>query len=154
MSVIGNFTTNYDRQSQLAGHGDLHRAASHSYPNPYAPDNTDSTRPDAIPERTESEVEQDITALARQLSRQVSHNTQATAVSNVFDYEQGSDLDPYSKTFNSRKWVKSLNQMAEMADGGPRTSGIAYKNMGVHGFGSDAGESMRLGMRAGSRGCG
>jgi ATP-binding cassette subfamily G (WHITE) protein 2 (PDR) len=143
MSVVGNFTANHDRQSHFAGHGNLQRTPSSSYPQTYGADNAASARPEGIPERTASEVEEDITALARQISRQVSHTSQATAVSNVFDFEQGSDLDPYSKTFNSRKWVKSLNQMAEMGEGEPRTSGIAYKNMGVHGFGSDAGELAR-----------
>jgi hypothetical protein len=102
--------------------------------------------------RTEQDVEQGITQLARQMSRQVSRSPttgtgtgtagQGAGRANVFDYESGSDLDPYSKTFDAKKWVRSLQAVAEEDEGTQRrTSGVAFKGMGVHGFGSDAGTS-------------
>ena len=100
--------------------------------------------------RTEEDVEAGIANLARQMSRQVSRAGTAGAGSggvagNVFDYEEGSDLDPYSKAFDAKKWVRSLQRLSEEDDGtAQRTSGVAYKGMSVHGFGSDAGTSMSL----------
>jgi ATP-binding cassette subfamily G (WHITE) protein 2 (PDR) len=59
---------------------------------------------------------------------------------NLFDYEEGSDLDPFSNNFDAPKWTRQLASMRE--EGAPgRKAGLAYKNMSVHGFGSDAGES-------------
>lgn len=56
----------------------------------------------------------------------------------IFNYEPGSDLDPYSDIFNIHKWTR--NMISIMNAGHSRVSGIAYRNMSVHGFGSDAGE--------------
>jgi ATP-binding cassette subfamily G (WHITE) protein 2 (PDR) len=59
---------------------------------------------------------------------------------NLFEYEEGSDLDPFSDNFDAPKWTRQLAAMRE--EGAPgRKAGLAYKNMSVHGFGSDAGES-------------
>jgi hypothetical protein len=66
---------------------------------------------------------------------------QSQAQGNLFDYEEGSDLDPYSDSFNAKKWTRQMAAIRE--EGAPgRQAGLAYKNMSVHGFGSDAGESM------------
>lgn len=110
--------------------------------------------PDAVATR-----EQEITTLARQLSRQTSNQprpssplnlvrqltgrSNATVVADspekLFKYEQGSDLDPFSPDFNARKYVKGIAGLSEEA-GVQRSAGVSYKNMAVHGFGSDAGE--------------
>ena len=70
----------------------------------------------------------------RQSSRQPSGPTD-----NLFDYEPESDLDPFSSSFNARKYVRGLAKLSKTS-GQPRTAGIAYRDLSVHGFGSDAGE--------------
>jgi ATP-binding cassette subfamily G (WHITE) protein 2 (PDR) len=59
----------------------------------------------------------------------------STGVNNPFDYEEGSDLDPYSSNFSARKYVRSL---ATLGKGSERLSGIAFKNLSVSGLQSDA----------------
>jgi ATP-binding cassette subfamily G (WHITE) protein 2 (PDR) len=59
---------------------------------------------------------------------------------NLFDYSEGSDLDPFSDSFDARKWTKSMVALQD-AETPRRQAGLAYKNMAVHGFGSDAGKS-------------
>jgi ATP-binding cassette subfamily G (WHITE) protein 2 (PDR) len=104
--------------------------------------------------------EQEVTELARQLSRrssihqrpasplnlvrQLTGRSNATVVQDVppeklFKYESGSDLDPFSPNFNARKYVKGMAGLSEEA-GVQRQAGVSYKNMSVHGFGSDAGK--------------
>lgn len=58
----------------------------------------------------------------------------------LFEYETGSDLDPYSASFDAKKWTKSMAQLSR--NNLPvRNAGIAYRNLSVHGYGSDAGAS-------------
>lgn len=68
------------------------------------------------------------------LTNQVSR-VSSTGVNNPFDYEEGSDLDPYSSNFSARKYVRSL---ATLGKGSERLSGIAFKNLSVSGLQSDA----------------
>ena len=86
---------------------------------------------------TEKQREHSIAGLARQFSRQ-----SVAVTDNLFQYEQGSDLDPFSETFNARKYVKSLAAMSS-AEGRVKRSGLAWTNLSVHGYGSDAGKSPR-----------
>ena len=72
--------------------------------------------------------------LARQFTRQ-SMNT--GGIENVFDYEEGSDLDPNSSNFDARKYTRALGDMIRGA-GVERLAGISYRNLSVHGFGSEA----------------
>ena len=57
----------------------------------------------------------------------------------LFDYEPGSVLDPFSPTFDARRWTKSLAKLGN-EETPSRIAGISYRNMSVHGYGSDAGE--------------
>jgi len=166
MSLVGNFTQNYDRSSQQGG-SSLRRAHSnvsyhqddtvHStgqekshlptivqgstqtypptdgalYPSEGS-DNDQSSTPMSMTDTLHSRSQQ-ITSLARNMSRRSEHG-------NLFEYEEGSDLDPFSNKFDAPKWTRQLAAMRE--EGAPgRKAGLAYKNMSVHGFGSDAGES-------------
>lgn len=78
--------------------------------------------------------QQDVGALVRELSTQMH-------VSGVefFKYEKGSVFDPFGGSFNARRWFHKFSQLEYL--GGPRKSGISFKNTSVHGFGSDTGES-------------
>jgi hypothetical protein len=159
MSLVGNFTQNYDRSSQQGG-SSLRRAHSNvsyhqddtaqssgqgkshlptiaqgstqTYPPTDGSDNDQSSTPMSMTETLHSRSQQ-ITSLARNMSRRSEQG-------NLFEYEEGSDLDPFSDNFDAPKWTRQLAAMRE--EGAPgRKAGLAYKNMSVHGFGSDAGES-------------
>jgi ATP-binding cassette subfamily G (WHITE) protein 2 (PDR) len=64
--------------------------------------------------------------------------TSGSVVADPWNYEEGSDLDPYSPNFSIRKWTRSIVTEARGEDHIPRYAGIAFKNMSIHGFGSDA----------------
>lgn len=165
MSLVGNFTQNYDRSTQQGG-SSLHRSQSHVsyhqddaahsshanekshlptitqensqntdgtlYPSGGS-DNDQSSTPMSMTDTLHSRT-QHITSLARNMSRRSEQQ------GNLFEYEEGSDLDPFSDKFDAPKWTRQLAAMRD--DGAPgRQAGLAYKNMSVHGFGSDAGES-------------
>ncbi|OCF39347.1 ATP-binding cassette transporter [Kwoniella heveanensis CBS 569] len=95
---------------------------------------------------TNAERHEEVAHLARQLT-QVSmrgrRDTQTQGqgahpnAEDLFNYEPDSELDPFSKNFDARRWVREMSVLS--TDTLPRrTAGIAYKNMSVHGFGSDA----------------
>jgi hypothetical protein len=166
MSLVGNFTQNYDRTSQQGG-SSLRRAHSnvsyhqddtvHSsnangkshlptiaqegqtypptdgtlYPSGVS-DNDQSSTPMSMTDTLHSRTQQ-ITSLARNMSRRSEQQ------GNLFDYEEGSDLDPFSNNFDAPKWTRQLASMRDEGSPG-RQAGLAYKNMSVHGFGSDAGK--------------
>jgi hypothetical protein len=169
MSLVGSFTQNYDRSSQQGGSG-LQRTHSNvswhqddairssptnkkshlptidqentqSYPPSDgtlypsgASDQDQSSTPMSMNETLHSRT-QHVTSLARHMSRR--SDTQG----NLFDYEEGSDLDPFSTNFNAQKWTRRMAAVTQ--EGAPgRKAGLAYKNMSVHGFGSDAGKSL------------
>ncbi|KAK8866202.1 hypothetical protein IAR55_001353 [Kwoniella newhampshirensis] len=94
-----------------------------------APSSTDTAAPST------REREQHVTSLARQMSRaSVRGGNQPV---DIFNYNADSDLDPFSENFNARKWVKEMSRISQ--ESSPRrTAGVAYSNMSVHGFGSDA----------------
>lgn len=86
---------------------------------------------------TGSEREADIVSIARQLS----HLGDVDAMSHkLFEYEKNSSLDPFAEAFDARLWVHMMSQVSKQSSG-QRLSGLSYRDLHVHGFGSDAGES-------------
>ena len=88
------------------------------------------------PEETLKAREEAVGDLARKLTRQSTRPEE-----NLFNYEPGSDLDPFSDHFNARKYVKGMASLTENA-GPTRLSGVSFSNLSVHGYGSDAGERL------------
>jgi hypothetical protein len=167
MSLVGNFTQNYDRSSQQGGSGlqRIHSNVSYHQDEPtrssptreksslptinqgsqqtYPPtdgtlypsgssENDATSTPMSMTDTLHSRT-QNIADLARHMSRR------SDSQGNLFDYEEGSDLDPFSDKFNAPKWTRRLAALRE--EGAPgRQAGLAFKNMSVHGFGSDAGK--------------
>ena len=77
----------------------------------------------------------EVAHLARTLTRQ---STYSQIPNGPFEFEKESDLDPNGPNFKARKWVKSmvkLNQSEPEKNPG-RTSGIAFRNLNVHGSGA------------------
>lgn len=97
-------------------------------------------------ERSESESEAEaerehqmktdkaIHELARSLSRQ---STWTSVPGNPFEAAADSELDPHSPNFKARSWVKSMIKLNHDENKTPtRTSGVAFQNLNVHGFGA------------------
>ena len=135
MSVVGNFQ--FRNQDKEAVPISLERPIGMEHRN-YSSDATvTNEETDLTTEQTMQRRESRVGELARQLTRQ-STNQQG----NLFDYVEGSDTDPFSPNFDARKYTKTLGKLAQGA-GVDRQAGVSYRDMSVHGFGSDAGESWR-----------
>ncbi|KAK8846877.1 hypothetical protein IAR55_005967 [Kwoniella newhampshirensis] len=158
MSFTGVGMPSHDRTVHHSGAG-LERIASRTH-------YTDIHPNDDLPIQTDQQRHQELGHLARQLTRQQSQSANAgggqlplgirrtitrdrksgvavdedgdlPSSEQLFSYEQGSELDPFSDKFDAKKWTRLLMRAAKEA-GPQRKSGISFRNMGVHGFGSDA----------------
>ncbi|KAF2704437.1 putative multidrug resistance ABC transporter [Pleomassaria siparia CBS 279.74] len=83
-------------------------------------------------ERREEQVHQ----LARRFTQ---HSTYSPQGQNPFKAEPGSPLDPNGEHFNARAWCKAMLHLhTEDENAHPlRTVGLSFKNLNVHGFGSE-----------------
>ncbi|KAJ5159716.1 multidrug resistance ABC transporter [Penicillium canariense] len=89
---------------------------------------------DSIPSLEVKEAE--VQKLAKQFTRQ---SNQSIPAQNPFAAEPGSTLDPNGDHFNARVWCKAMLRMCteDSQAHSPRTLGVAFMNLNVHGFGSD-----------------
>jgi ATP-binding cassette subfamily G (WHITE) protein 2 (PDR) len=154
MSLVGNFTfQGYDRAAQHGGvwpaggvphRGDDQEAevASRNAHSLSQGDSPDDLTLAEKPTHKEQDAEgtrgaERVGALARQLTRQ-SNYSNAIDIS-PFAAPKHSALDPHSPNFSARAWAKSLLQLQtrDPETNTLRTSGIAFRDLNVHGFGSD-----------------
>lgn len=85
-------------------------------------------------QQTQQELnDEEILQLARRLTSQ-SHSSPGT----LFPVPANGQLDPSSPQFNARKWAKAFYDLrTDILDGSPpKTTGFAFKNLDVYGFGS------------------
>lgn len=167
MSLVGNFTSNNDREAVVGGAPTPEMATTHPQSQPYGEDyhhdtssNSSTIAAQNSPPQSnhhtynkdvsyqhsvEADIEQEETArresevqqLARRLTTQ-SH-VSASHHQNPFAAEPNSSLDPNGENFNARAWTKAMMNLQLQDDnaGPPRTAGIAFRNLNVHGFGAD-----------------
>ncbi|KAF9767044.1 hypothetical protein IL306_000446 [Fusarium sp. DS 682] len=92
---------------------------------------------DGPPEEPQPNITEQISNLARQLSRV---STTAGAELHAFSPQPGTKLDPNSPNFDPRAWVKAFVRLVESDAGSapPRSLGVAFKNLNVYGWGSGA----------------
>ncbi|KAF2734272.1 putative multidrug resistance ABC transporter [Polyplosphaeria fusca] len=157
MSLVGNFTSNGDREAARNG----------------------ASPADAVPRRpsfagatgTEAVVDSDASTIAGTIDRPGTTNHNSEAVSNVDDIsetarreeevhqlarkyteqsvystigqnplraEAGSALDPNGDNFNARAWCKAMLHLHKSDEQAHplRTSGVTFRDLSVHGFGS------------------
>jgi ATP-binding cassette subfamily G (WHITE) protein 2 (PDR) len=150
MSLVGNFTfQSYDREARNAGIGtgqvvdrgedvvelSPRRSRTISKRESDVPD--DSTLAEKKSGQDAEETEGRVNALARQLTK---HSTYSNVLDeSPFNAPKDSQLNPHSPNFNARAWAKSiLNlQLREPEKSTMRSAGIAFRDLNVHGFGSD-----------------
>jgi ATPase subunit of ABC transporter with duplicated ATPase domains len=162
MSLVGNFTSNYDREavsggvpppemtgrrpsnyndSDQAGESDASTIAavdgSPRSNNQHADRKDGSYNTHDADELAETaRREEAVHQLARRLTSQ-SH--QSSANQNPFNAEPNSPLDPHGEHFNARAWTKAmLNLQLSDENAAPtRTAGVSFRDLNVHGFGTD-----------------
>lgn len=149
MSLVGNITTNYDGSAQRSGFAAVGRRYSLSQDpaleanHHEKPTRTSSDDSSTVNGPTSHEVleEHRIVALARQLSRSSTRNFGDHNLNpdDVLRPESGTIYDPFSESFDSRAWIKSMLAITSRdPEKYPRrTAGIGFKNLSVHGYASD-----------------
>jgi ATP-binding cassette subfamily G (WHITE) protein 2 (PDR) len=170
MSLIGNFTSNNDRTAQLSGfsgvgsgHYQHHETQPESYPlqdrqtsltnNKVSDGDSEESGETAIPPGLD-ETDHRVTQLARRLTRQSSravsqHGAQSQAYDDddQFLIEKGTELDPFSDSFNVKAWTRKIVGITsrDPVNHPQRTSGIAMRDLHVYGYGSDTGFQQTVG---------
>ncbi|KAF2258149.1 putative multidrug resistance ABC transporter [Lojkania enalia] len=160
MSLVGNFTSNNDREethagvasrdrvprrlsntnqgsgdsdaSTIAARTDDSRSRRTQHVNKGSVETTnENSDADSETARREEEVHQ----LARRYTTQ---STYSTTGQNPFEAASGSALDPNGEHFNARAWCKAMMHLQTNDENAApvRTAGIAFRNLSVHGFGS------------------
>lgn len=166
MSVVGNTFSNSSAQQIVLGEaigrvtggrlGTVDETNGHGHGGGHH-GGSSAENEQAVPETSPEERARQVAQLARTFSHQSQNKAPPSPLANrrgslyrtitgqshtvdhakVFEYESGSDLDPYSTSFDAKKWTKSIAHMSR-ADTPARSAGIAYRNLSVHGYGSDA----------------
>lgn len=142
MSLVGNFAfSNYDKTAESAGSPPGARQNSNAAYNT----SEDSSDVELSKEKSREQRagpdengvneggEEKVHELAQRLTQQ-----SISSGHNPFEATEGSLLDPRSANFSARAWAKSLLQLQsrDPEKHPQRTSGIAFQNLSVHGFGS------------------
>ncbi|PNH49638.1 hypothetical protein VD0003_g7512 [Verticillium dahliae] len=88
------------------------------------------------PDGADEQIRHDMIQLARRLTTQ-SHVSGPPAA--LFPLLQHSPLDPNSDRFNAKQWAKAFfSARKESLQGNvPKTTGVAFRDLNVYGFGSD-----------------
>ncbi|KAJ3550196.1 hypothetical protein NM208_g87 [Fusarium decemcellulare] len=83
----------------------------------------------------EEGIHDDVLQLARRLTTQ----SNGAGPRDLFPVVQDGPLDPNSSHFNAKKWAKAFYKakLDSLEGSLPRTTGVAFKNLNVYGFGSD-----------------
>lgn len=144
MSVVGNIPINLDRHDQVPHH--------QHYPSDYADSSDDPTTtstPTANDDDTatldeDARAQGDVVKLARRLSRisttkDGAHHLAAGEKDDPLHPQQDSIYDPWSSNFDPVAWAKAVySAHSSDPEAVPlRTSGVAFANLSVHGFGTD-----------------
>lgn len=162
MSVIGNFTSNFDRTLHTSGPASgaaerprssstgrrsqsISRRRSYSNSRGSQGQKDDSQPPPVPPLNPEADIEKfassqdsstgDDEAEVQKLARLISTNSVSGEDDNPFEAPPGSAIDPSSDNFRARAWVKSMLKLQSRTEQAvrERTAGIAFRNLSVHG---------------------
>lgn len=142
MSLVGNFTQNYDNTGATGGVPPLGRQPSTQHAN-HDPtpihaglEEKESQEGGSSSEGETEQIKRDQTTL--NLARRMSRQSTDQQTGNPFDVEKDGPLDPWSENFNSRAWTKALLNLEQQESDKfkPRTAGFAFKDLNVYGYGS------------------
>ncbi|KAI1469035.1 ABC transporter ABCl1 [Daldinia caldariorum] len=148
MSFVGNpFNNNYDRTAQASGvpamssdhHGEVEeRGPPSSPPRNYMEKEGTADSSIATQVEDDSELERR-ESIVHELARRYTTQSNATGAAGhnpYLDDSKDSPTNPHSPNFNARAWAKAIVRMADHSGIQFRTSGIAFQNLNVHGFGA------------------
>jgi len=161
MSLVGNFTTNMDREAVSGGvpppemggrqpshYNDNEQAESDASTiaavegSPQSHNNHTDRKDGSYNTHDADEIaeaarrEEAVHQLARRLTSQ---SQQSAANQNPFNAAPNSALDPHGEHFNARAWTKAMLNLQLNDENAPptRTAGVSFRDLNVHGFGTD-----------------
>jgi ABC-type multidrug transport system ATPase subunit len=87
------------------------------------------------PDKGEEQVHDEVLDLVRRLTT----HSQGGGAASLFPLAKDGPLDPNSPKFNAKAWAKAFYKVRKesLEGNSPKTTGIAFKNLNVYGFGSD-----------------
>ncbi|KAF4980695.1 hypothetical protein FZEAL_3363 [Fusarium zealandicum] len=93
----------------------------------------EKTYPQLEDQDLEDRIDEDVLELARRIT------TQSRAVPGALFPQSDGPLNPNSRDFSAKKWAKAFYELrTDTAQGNPpRTTGVAFRNLNVFGFGTD-----------------
>lgn len=124
------------RQDEAPSRGNTNNERSD--PKESALDTTQNSKAPSVDDDEDSITRRE-EAVHRLARRFTSQSVYTTTHQNPFNAPPGSALDPNSDHFNARAWTKAmLHTHLEDPNAHPtRTAGVSFRNLNVHGFGSD-----------------
>ncbi|GEM11899.1 ATP-binding cassette, subfamily G (WHITE), member 2, PDR [Rhodotorula toruloides] len=134
MSLVGNFTTNTDRED--------HRYSSHGKRGGAQDQSSTSSNDDSAATLDErGRISTDVTGLARTMSRRSQTGEVGGVEGDPLRPQEGSVFDPWSENFKPDEWARAVYELwANDPRTGPRRiGGVAFENLNAYGFaaGSD-----------------
>ncbi|GFF23501.1 ABC transporter CDR4 [Aspergillus udagawae] len=145
MSLLGTINPNFNPERTVTGRGaqeeegEIARVESHHHNNA-ASVSTDETALERSKEIGDEDVAaEEVTRLARQLTRQSTRFSTSGNVENPFlETKEDSTLNPHSPNFKAKNWMKNLLALSSRdPERYPkRVAGVSFKNLSVHGYGS------------------
>ncbi|RMZ88596.1 hypothetical protein DV736_g4173, partial [Chaetothyriales sp. CBS 134916] len=159
MSIVGGFTSNYDRTAESTGSPMAGRAPRTSFTTdenvfqhtrskstssqqPVQPNSSGATDPanqDDTPSSSLTQVVRDELEEAKQLARQLSKASIDSRIpANPWNYEEGGPTDPASPNFSIKAFTKSLLKLLQSEPDKhiSRSSGFAFRNLNAYGYGA------------------
>jgi ATP-binding cassette, subfamily G (WHITE), member 2, PDR len=91
---------------------------------------------DTVDDADDAASEERRNSVVQELARRyTSHQSHTSVAGNPFFADDNSPLNPNSEHFNGRAWAKSIVDMVSSEGHAFRTSGVAFQNLNVFGFG-------------------
>ncbi|KAF1950929.1 putative multidrug resistance ABC transporter [Byssothecium circinans] len=127
--------------STIAANQDGSRLETHNNErsDPKASTLTTNQNSEAASDADEASIERRENAVHQLARRYTQQSDYSTTHQNPFRAPEGSQLDPHGPNFNARVWTKAMLQthLDDPQAHPTRTAGVSFRNLNVHGFGSD-----------------
>lgn len=138
MALVGNITLQSSSETHLSNNIAESPSFSLGASTSPVPPPSQFVNDNATLFAVQDESEENIADNVLHLARTMSHTSNA-----VLKPVPGSLFDPYSDAFDYRAWAKAVYSLQSVS--ARRESGVAFGNLSVHGYGSDADYQLTVG---------
>ena len=136
-SLVGSYTDKTQDDTRTRATSSVTEVAGVATPR-HEKESTPGAETDVGDEDAIEEARRD--SLVQALARKITHQSAVTVPSGVSIFDAASDedspLNPNGKHFSGKAWAKGVVDMVSKAGGQFQTSGVAFENLNVFGFGT------------------